>query len=174
MSRPAYAENDMSSNIFNCYWPSKWMKVVHLVRMNTLISLLSWIQNAVIKVGDGYGILQQTGNEKIYRNIASTDPHHVVPSISNTSKVNPSWSETQCENDWFKNLNKKRILTFHISFVVFGTYDFKLSVTTIESNKYHLEISFSANTTFDIFYCGTIRHKQRLNRPRLIWKVSHF
>lgn len=104
-----------------------------------------------------------TGTEKIYRNIASTDPHHVVPSISNTSKVNPSWSETQCENDWFKNLNKKRVLTFNISFVVFGAYDFKLSVTTIESNKYHLEISFPANTTFDIFYCGTIRHKQRFN-----------
>ena len=40
------------------------MKVVHLVRMNTLISLLSWIQNVVIKVGGGDGIMQQTGTEK--------------------------------------------------------------------------------------------------------------
>ena len=139
--------------------------------MITLISKWSWIRKTVIENGDGDGILQQIEVEKIYRNLTL---NHVVPSISNTSKVNPTWSETQCENDWFKNLNKKRILTFNISFVVFGAYDFKLFVTTIESNKYHLEISFPANTTFDIFYCGTIRHKQRLNRPRLIWKVSHF
>ena len=91
----------------------KLLLIMKCCWMNTLIPKLSWIRNTVIKADESDWILQEIGVEKIYKNISSMNLGHVVLSISNTSKVNPTWSETQCENDWFKNLNKKRILTFH-------------------------------------------------------------
>ena len=79
-----------------------------------------------------------------------TWPRRPVLSITNMSKLNTDgvWcvkpNAKMIDFRTFLEFNKKRVLTFHISFVVFVAYDFKLFVTTIESNKYHLEISFPA------------------------------